>query len=107
MFNTKKRDISIIFRSLRTKFFFCTHFYAKKIPTSKLTPASKKILAKDLKVFVSSWNVGHAKCPPKSNIENWLKDPEEYDIISIGIQECKKARTGEWLSAIKEHLETA
>lgn len=105
--NRKKRDISIIFRSLRTKFFFCTHYYAKKMPTLKLRPGSSKIQAKDLKVFISSWNVGHTKCPPKSTIEGWLQCPEDYDIISLGIQECKKARLSEWLNLIKEHLEAA
>jgi hypothetical protein len=97
--------MDLIFRSLKTKFFFCTHFFSKKTPASKLLPYSTETNPRPRRIFIGSWNVGHSRCPTKAIIAKWIKDAEDYDMVALGIQECKKTRKLDWLSTLKEHLE--
>jgi hypothetical protein len=95
----------MIFKSLKTKVFFCTHFFLKKTPEARLIPNSPSINPTTMRIFIGSWNVGHAKCPSQQTIEHWIKQAAGYQVIALGVQECKKTRKSDWLSTIKEHVE--
>jgi hypothetical protein len=98
------KDLELLFKSLKTKMFFCTHFFIKKSPSARLSLDMCETNRKP-RIFIGSWNVGHSRCPPSSTIEEWIHCSDEYDLIALGVQECKKTRKTDWLSTIQDHAE--
>jgi len=58
--------------------------------------------ARKLKIFIGSWNVGNAF--PPDDLSPWLpKDGIGYDIIAVGVQECKYGtkETVDWFDRVE------
>lgn len=79
---SKPKKFQLVFQDVKTKFLFFSSFYSILHPEVKEIPKPKFL------IYITTWNVGFSE-PPNDLTSFFLKDLENFDIVTIALQECK------------------
>ena len=94
----------LIFSSVYLKLLFCRVVYIVTRPELVVSAAQETVFQSELRLMVGTWNLGHI-CPEKDSLQDWVKNPEQLDLVALGFQECAKSKRAKWLQSLTAYME--